>query len=336
MIITRTPFRISFFGGGTDYKTWYSKYGGAVLSTTINKYCYISSRMLPPFFEYRYLIRYRLREEKKLISEIEHPAVRACLEFMRLNSGIEMVHTSDIPARSGVGSSSAFTVGFLHSLYALAGKIVTKRQLAREAIFIEQEMLRENVGIQDQIAVAFGGFNKIEFGPDGKFNVVPITLNGGRLEELKSHLLLFFTGISRTASEIAAEQIKRAEENKELLTKMCAMVDDAVKLLSGGRNIIEFGEMLNEAWEYKRKLSGCISNELIDGLYAKALKNGAVGGKILGAGGGGFLLIFAAPKYHDKIKKALGGILYVPFNFESLGSQVIFYSPLDGKLPYEN
>jgi dTDP-4-dehydrorhamnose 3,5-epimerase len=208
MIITRTPFRISFFGGGTDYPVWYRENGGAVLSTTINKYCYINCRYLPPFFNMKYLIRYSTREETKTIEEIMHPAVRECLHFMNIDQGIEMVHTSDIPARSGIGSSSSFTVGLLSSLYSLTGRMATKRKLAREAIHIEQNMIRESVGSQDQVIVAFGGLNKIEFGGDQEFYVYPVTIGNGKIESLQDHLMLFFTGFSRNASDIAAKQIR--------------------------------------------------------------------------------------------------------------------------------
>ena len=330
MIITRTPLRISFFGGGTDYPVWYKEKGGVVLSTTINKYCYISCRYLPPFFPHKYLIRYSAREAVKAISEIKHPSVRECLEFLKIDKGIEMVHTSDIPARSGVGSSSAFTVGFLSALYALAGKIVTKRQLARDAINIEQNFIKENVGSQDQVAVAFGGLNKIEFGGDTEFYVSPITLNKEKKDLLQSHLMLFFTGFSRNASDVAAEQIRKTSEKNKELQLLREMVDAAIDILnSNSDNIAGFGKLLHESWQIKRSLTSKISTDGIDNIYEAACKAGAIGGKLLGAGGGGFILLFAEPAVQPKIKEKLKDLIYVPVSFENLGSQVIMYSTQD-------
>lgn len=216
MIITKTPFRISFFGGGTDYPVWYEKNGGSVLSTTINKYCYILCRYLPQFFSYKYRIRYTLREETRTIEEIKHPSVRECLKFLDIKEGVEMVHTSDLPAMSGIGSSSAFTVCFLHSLYALIGKIVNKRQLALDAIHVEQDLIKENVGSQDQTAAAFGGLNRIDFGGESKIAVQPITISQNKLDLLQNNLMLFFTGFSRTASTIAGEQIKQTPSKERI------------------------------------------------------------------------------------------------------------------------
>lgn len=328
MIITRTPFRISFFGGGTDYPLWYRKYGGSVLSTTINKYCYISCRYLPPFFDVKYLIRYSNREAVKHLSEINHPSVRECLTFSQVEKGIEMVHTSDIPAQSGVASSSAFTVGFLHALHALKGEIVTKRQLGREAIHVEQNMIGENVGSQDQVAVSFGGFNRIDFGGESDFYVTPITLVKERIDELQAHMLLFFTGFSRNASVIAAEQIKNTPQKTNELTTMQSLVNEAINVFRCNSDITEFGRLLDESWRLKRSLTDLITTDAIDEMYDIALKNGAIGGKILGAGGGGFLLIFAPPERHTVIKEKIG-LLHVPFEFENLGSQIILYSSQD-------
>jgi len=330
MIITRTPLRISFFGGGTDYPLWYKENGGAVLSTTINKYCYINCRYLPPFFNYKYRIRYVEREETQDVSEIKHPSVRECLKFINIEHGIEMVHTSDIPARSGVGSSSAFTVGFLHALNALKGKMITKRQLARDAINVEHNLIKENVGTQDQVAVAFGGLNKIEFGGEDEFYVHPITIPKEKIELLQSHLMLFFTGFSRNASDIAGEQIKKTPALKSQLQGMQGMVDKAVDILnSDSCDIRDFGKLLHESWQIKRSLTHMISTNEIDAIYEAACKAGALGGKLLGAGGGGFILLFAEPEVQPKIKEKLRNILYVPFSFEKLGSQVIMYSTQD-------
>lgn len=330
MIITRTPFRISFFGGGTDYPAWYKENGGAVLSTTINKYCYISCRYLPPFFDYKYRIRYSMREETQSISEIKHPSVRECLKFLNIDKGIEMVHTSDIPARSGVGSSSAFTVGFLHSLHALKGKIVTKRQLAREAIDIEQNIIKENVGSQDQVATAFGGLNKIEFGGEQEFYVYPITVSNGKLALLQDHLMLFFTGFSRYASDVAGEQIKKISEKKKELQLMKEMVDEAINILNGGTDdITDFGNLLHESWKIKKGLTKLITTSEIDNIYERVINAGAMGGKLVGAGGGGFILLFAKPELQPRIKEELQNLVYVPFRFDSLGTQVIMYSTQD-------
>jgi len=330
MIITRTPLRISFFGGGTDYPLWYKKNGGAVLSTTINKYCYINCRYLPPFFNHKYRIRYVEREETQNVSEIKHPSVRECLKLINVEHGIEMVHTSDIPARSGVGSSSAFTVGFLHALNALKGKMITKRQLARDAINVEHNLIKENVGAQDQVAVAFGGLNKIEFGGEDEFYVHPITIPKERIELLQSHMMLFFTGFSRNASDIAGEQIKKTPELKNQLRGMQEMVDKAVEILnSSSCDIRDFGRLLHESWQIKRSLTHMISTDEIDNIYTIARSAGALGGKLLGAGGGGFVLIFAEPQLQAGIKEKLNKILNVPFSFEKLGSQVIMYSTQD-------
>ena len=326
MIISRTPFRISFFGGGTDYPAWYMENGGAVLSTTIDKYCYINCRYLPPFFAYNYLIRYVLREETKTIAKIKHPSVKECLKFLNINRGIEMVHTADIPALSGIGSSSAFTVGFLNSLYALKGQMITKRQLASDAIHVEQDLIKENVGSQDQTAAAFGGFNKIDFGGKEKILVQPITINEEKLNLLQDHLMLFFTGYSRNASDIAAEQIKQTPSKDKELRVMREMVDEAIDILNGSPDdIYDFGRLLNETWQLKRSLTHLVSNNQIDDIYGQALKAGAIGGKLCGAGGGGFILFFVPPEKQKNVKDSLK-LLHVPFRFENLGSQIIFHN----------
>jgi D-glycero-alpha-D-manno-heptose-7-phosphate kinase len=330
MIITRTPFRISFFGGGTDYPVWYRENGGAVLSSTINKYCYISTRYLPPFFDYAYRIRYSVREETKTIPEIRHPSVRECLKALDVAKGIEMVHTSDIPAQSGIGSSSSFTVGFLNTLYALTGKMVTKRQLAMKAIDIEQNVIKENVGSQDQVAATFGGFNKIEFGGPKEFYVYPITIGTEKTEHLQQCLMLYFTGFSRNASDVAGEQIRITPSKKIELKLMAEMVDEAIGILNGkAEGFRDFGKLLHETWKIKRGLTNLISNDILDEMYETAIRAGALGGKLLGAGGGGFLLLFALPEDQPKVREAMKRLLYVPFRLESLGSQTIMYSIQD-------
>ncbi|MFH1248101.1 MAG: kinase [Candidatus Omnitrophota bacterium] len=327
MIISKTPFRISFFGGGTDYPAWYKANRGAVLSTTIDKYCYITLRYLPPFFEHKHRIVYSLIENVKSVNEIRHPVVRALLKLFKVNKGIEIHHDGDLPARSGLGSSSAFTVGMLNSLHALKGKIISNTELAKQAIYLERDVLKENVGSQDQVAVAYGGFNKIIFLNDHNFRVEPMTLQKERVEELQSHFMLVFTGLSRFASEIAADQIKKTSHNKKELTIMRRMVDQAVDILNSNTNLSEFGKLLHESWLIKKSLSDKISNSVIDGLYARARRNGAIGGKILGAGGGGFMLLFVAPEKRKQLKQALKNFLEVKFTFESEGSQIIYYNP---------
>jgi D-glycero-alpha-D-manno-heptose-7-phosphate kinase len=330
MIISRTPFRMSFFGGGTDYNNWFRDHSGAVLATTIDKYCYITCRYLPPFFEHKSRIIYsKMEHVRQSINEIDHPAVREVLRFLKVHEGIEIHHDGDLPARTGLGSSSSFTVGLLNCLYALKGEMVTKERLAREAIFVEQDMIKENVGCQDQTLAAYGGFNLIEFGGSNHLRVVPVTIPAEKLNSLQDHLMLFFTGFSRTASAIAATQIKNIPHKKVELGRMHEMVKEAVEILNG-RDLLKFGHLLNESWKLKRSLSDKISSTHIDDLYATALRAGAVGGKLLGAGGGGFVLLFVEPGKKDKVRKALKSLLEVPIKFENLGSQIIFYQPESG------
>ena len=327
MIISRTPFRLSFFGGGTDYPIWYRENGGAVLATTINKYCYITCRYLPPFFEHRSRIVWSLIERVKDITEIQHPSVRETLAFMNIKEGVEIHHDGDLPARSGLGSSSSFTVGIIHVLYALKGIMPSKRQLALDAIHIEQERLKENVGSQDQISAAFGGFNRIDFDVEGDFRVSPIILPKERLQFLQDYLMLFFTGLSRTASEIAGEQIRTTPKKKQELSTMYQMVDEAINVLISNADLSEFGKLLHETWQLKRSLTNRISTPQIDEIYETARRAGAIGGKLLGAGGGGFIIFFVRPEEQHKVKEALKHLLYVPFRFESSGSRIIFYDP---------
>jgi len=330
MIISRTPFRISFFGGGTDYPAFYEENGGAVLSTSINKYCYVMCRYLPPFFDCNYRIRYRKQEEVQSIPEIKHPSVRECLNFVNLDRGVEMQHNADLPAMSGLGSSSAFTVGLLNALYALKGEMRTKRQLALDAIHVEQDIIKENVGSQDQTVAAFGGFNKIEFGGPQKIMVYPVTIEQDKLDSLQKHLMLFFTGFPRNASEIAGEQIRKTPENKAELETMMEMVDEAINILNGSKDMLmDFGRLLHETWKIKRSLTPHITNSFIDEVYEAAMEAGAVGGKLLGAGGGGFILFFVEPELQYNVKEKLKKLLYVPFKFQNLGSQIIYYAPED-------
>ena len=328
MIITKTPFRISFFGGGTDYPDWYKLHGGAVLATTIDKYCYISLRQLPPFFEHKHRIVYSKIENVQDIQEIEHPAVRAVMQWAGVSRGLEIHHDGDLPARSGLGSSSSFTVGLIHALKALDGLNFSKRQLAKNSIDIEQTLIGESVGSQDQISAAYGGFNRIDFHRDNTFTVESLILTAKRSQELHSHLMLCFTGFSRIASQIAKSKIDNLSKRETELHKMREMVDEGIYILQNNEGRIEdFGKLLNASWQYKRSLSDQVSTPEIDALYALAIKAGAIGGKILGAGGGGFMLIFAKPEKHHAIREALSGLVHVPFNFENSGSRVVLYEP---------
>lgn len=328
MIISRTPFRISFFGGGTDYPTWFRDHGGAVLATTIDKYCYISVRVLPPFFAHRYRIVYSIVENVMEISEIQHPAARAVLQWNGNHDGLEIHHDGDLPARSGLGSSSAFTVGLINAVKALDGRLVSKEELARDAIHIEQCLLREPVGSQDQISAAFGGFNRITFCPNDSFELQPIVLPKPRQDELREHLLLFFSGISRFSADVAKEKIENMHNRHAELTAMHQMVDEAIGILrSPATPITEFGELLHESWLLKKRLADRVSTASIDDVYETARRAGAIGGKVLGAGGGGFLLFFAPPDKHEAIRRALDKLIHVPFNLENAGSRIVLYQP---------
>ncbi len=327
MIISRTPFRISFFGGGTDYPAWYRKHGGSVLVTSIDKYCYLTCRHLPPFFEHKIRVVYSKIDHGQTVDDIGHPAVRAVMRHLQLDHGIEIHHDGDLPARSGMGSSSSFTVGLLHALYALKGQMPCKRQLAEEAIIIEQEKLKETVGSQDQASTAYGGLNHITFLQNGSFTVTPITVPNVRVHELNSHLMLFYTGIKRTASNVADSFVHNLESRKRQLRIMKDLVDESIALLNSPDDICGFGELLNEAWEVKRKLSTKVSNVEVDELYDAALSAGALGGKLTGAGGGGFLLLFVPPDRQTKVREQLNKLIHVPFQFEFSGSQIIFLDP---------
>lgn len=328
MLITRTPLRISFFGGGTDYPAWYNEHGGMVLSTTIDKYSFITCRYLPPFFEYKYLIKYSIIEKVNTIGEIQHPSVRESVSFLKLKQGIEVAYTSDVPAMSGLGSSSAFTVGLLHALYALQGRVVTKRQLALDAIHVEQARIKEHVGSQDQVASAFGGLNKIVFRNEEVFQVYPLTITPKRARALQDNLMLFFTGISRRASDVAKEQVRVIKQKQSDFTKLAQIVEEAERILvHPSTSLHEFGRLLHESWLVKRSLTDKITTPFIDGIYETARRAGAIGGKLLGAGGGGFMLFYVPAEKQGAVRKALKKLLYVPFSFERTGSQLIHYAP---------
>jgi D-glycero-alpha-D-manno-heptose-7-phosphate kinase len=324
MIICRTPMRVSFFGGGTDYPTWYRQHGGAVLATTIDKYSYITLRYLPPFFEHKYSLVYSRIEHRKQLDDIEHPSIREVIRYMKIDRGLEIHHDADLPARSGMGSSSAFTVGLLHALYALTGRMATKHHLATESVEIEQNVLKEAVGSQDQVQAAYGGFNHVTFQPNGEIVVMPVTVSRERLDELTSHLMLFYTGIKRTASTIANTFINNMDEKRRHLRIMNDLVLESRTILNGTHNITGFGELLHEAWQTKRSLSPQVTNSEVDSLYEEARRAGAIGGKLTGAGGGGFLLLFVPPERQRNVREQLSKLIHVPFGFEFFGSQVIF------------
>ena len=328
MIITRTPFRISFFGGGTDYPDWYREHGGAVLATTIDKYCYITCRRLPPFFEHKHRIVYSFIENVQSNDEIIHPAVKAVFNWASVVEGLEIHHDGDLPARSGLGSSSAFTVGLANALYALRGEMVSQKVLATDALHIEQKIIGENVGSQDQVSAAFGGFNRIEFGRDDSFHVAPVILPNLRKAELRDHLMLCFTGVSRIADAIAKSKIANFRIREVELLRMREMVDEAVTILcSRDVPIEDFGKLLDLSWKCKRSLSEKVTTPEIDEIYEAAIEAGAIGGKILGAGGGGFMLLFARPNRHAAIRERLKTLVHVKFDFENTGSRVVLYQP---------
>jgi D-glycero-alpha-D-manno-heptose-7-phosphate kinase len=326
MIISRAPYRISFFGGGTDYPDWYRVNGGSVLSTSINKYSYITCRYLPQFFDYKYRIRYYKREEVNCIEEIQHPVIRECLKMLNIQEGLDIVHHGDLPAQSGIGSSSSFTVGLLQALYALKGKMPTKRQLAIDAMKVEQEILKEAVGSQDQIASAFGGLNRIEFGGKEEFRVQPMIIKQERLEKFEQSLVLVFTGMIRSASELAQEQIKNIEHNVNKLKIAQESVDQAIEILHGEGDMDEMGILLRSQWEIKKSFSQGITNTKIDQIYNAGINAGALGGKLLGAGGGGFMLFYVDNRNRKKLLESMKSLVQVPFNFESIGSQIIYHA----------
>lgn len=333
MIISKTPFRISLFGGGSDYPIYYRENPGAVLSTSIDKFCYVQCRYLPSIFKHNYRIIYSEKEDVCDINQIDHPSVRECLRFMNMEKQrVEIIHTSDIQSMSGLGTSSAFTVGLLKGLYALNRKLISKKELAENAIHVEQDMVQENVGSQDQIIASYGGFNKIEFNDKG-FSVNPMTISKNTLHELENSLLLFYTGFSRKASEIAKEQIKNTHNKIEELKRMRKMVYCAMDILNRNdeRNdfVYRFGTLLDESWKIKRTLSSKITNEEIDNIYENAIETGAIGGKLAGAGGGGCLLLCVKPEDQNNVIEKMRklGLIEIPFKFSNEGSRIIYYDP---------
>jgi len=328
MVITSTPLRISFFGGGTDYPVWYREQGGSVLSTAIDKRCYITCRYLPPFFEYHSRISYSRVENVAKNENIQHPSVRACLQHLKIGEGVEIHHIADLPARTGLGTSSAFTVGLLLGLYAMKGQMRDKHSLAKEAIHVEQELLGEAVGAQDQVAAAYGGFNRINFHTDGLIETTRVLTSESRLKNLEQHLALYFTGFSRTASEIAQDQLRLTPHKKNELKAMLQLVDEAEEIISNpNRPLDEFGKLLHESWKIKRTLTPKITTSDIDEIYQAGLDAGALGGKLLGAGGGGFMLFYVPPEKREALRARLKHLLCVPFAFSNRGSHVVVYEP---------
>ena len=322
MIISKTPYRISFFGGGSDYPNWFNRYTGKVLSTTINKHIYISCRFLPNFFNHKYRIVWSKIENVKNVNQIEHLAVKNLLKHLKFNKGLEIHYDGDLPARSGMGSSSCFTVGLMKALEEIKERNISKKYLAQKSIYFEQKIMNEIVGSQDQIAASYGGFNKITF-KKNNFRLKKIK-NNKSIQKLENNLVLIYTGIHRTAHKIAASYTKKLTTEKKIyINKIISLVDEGEKLINSG-NIDGFGELLNNAWHLKKKLSNSITNKKIDQLYQLLIKNGAMGGKLLGAGGGGFLLMYVEKKFRKKFLKKLPNLINIPFKFSSEGSKIIF------------
>lgn len=327
MIITKTPFRMSFFGGGTDMEDYFKENGGAVLSTTIDKYCYVNVRHLPRFFEYSTELSYAKTERVKETEEIEHPLIRNAMKMLDMHE-LRIIYEADLPARSGLGTSSSFAVGMLMAFYALKGKYADKKKLADEAIYLERVLCNEAGGWQDQIAAAYGGLNKIIFNSDG-YEVHPIIISPERKKQLNDNLIMVFTGFTRFSSEIQKVNNKTSFEEKKIqLEKMYKMVDQAEKILiDKNQDLDDFGRLLDESWKLKKQTGKGITTNAIDELYEKGIKAGALGGKLLGAGGGGFLVFYVQPEKQKAVKEAMKDLLHIPFKFENNGATVIHYSP---------
>jgi D-glycero-alpha-D-manno-heptose-7-phosphate kinase len=327
MIIAKTPFRMSFFGGGTDMESFFRAHGGAVLSTTIDKYCYVTVRHLPRFFDYSTHLTYSRAEYVNDVEEIEHPAIRNAMKMMDMHE-IRLIYEADLPARSGLGTSSSFAVGMLNAFYALKGKYADKKKLADEAIYLERVLCGEAGGWQDQIAASFGGLNRIQFNKDGTYDVRPVIISPERKQQFNDNLLMFFTGFTRFSSDVQkANAVGYAEKQKQLL-EMYALVDEAEKVLvDKQRDLDEFGTLLDRTWKLKRQTGGAITTDSIDRIYERGVAAGALGGKLLGAGGGGFLVFYVQPEKRDEVKEAMKDLLHVPFRFENGGTQIIHYSP---------
>lgn len=326
MIITQTPFRMSFFGGGTDIEEYFREYGGAVISTTFDKYCYVTVRHLPPFFEYSTDITYSRSERVTDVEDIEHPAIRNAMKMLDMHE-LRLTYDADLPARSGLGTSSSFAVGMLNAFYALKGKYADKKKLADDAIYLERTLCGEAGGWQDQIAAAFGGLNRIEFTENG-YEVLPIVISPERKRLLNDNLLLFFTGFTRFSSDIQKANSTDKETRVAKLREMYSLVNEAEKILTSKQtDLDDFGRLLHHTWELKRTTGSAVSTTEVDALYERGLAAGALGGKLLGAGGGGFMLFYVRPEYRESVLRAMSDLLYIPFQFETGGSRVIHYAP---------
>ncbi len=325
MVITKTPFRMSFFGGGTDVETYFKERGGSVLSTTFDKYCYVNVRHLPPFFEYQSELVYSRTERVCAVEEIRHPAIRNAMQMMDMHD-LRLTYEADLPARSGLGTSSSFAVGMLKAFYALKGKYVDKKKLADEAIYLERCLCAEAGGWQDQIAASYGGLNKITFHEEG-YEVNPVIISPERKKYLNKNLMLFFTGFTRFSADIQAQNLDISRERFLILNEMQALVEEAERILTdNARNIADFGRLLNDTWKLKRGTGLGISTSEVDEIYQRGIEAGALGGKLLGAGGGGFLLFYVEPEFQSQVKEVMEPLLHIPFKFENNGTQVLYYT----------
>lgn len=327
MIITKTPFRMSFFGGGTDMESYFKENGGAVLSTTFDKYCYVTVRHLPRFFNYKTHLTYSKMEYVNDYDEIKHPAIREAMRMLDMHE-LRLTYESDLPAKSGLGTSSSFAVGMLNAFYALKGKYADKKKLADEAIYLERELCHEAGGWQDQIAASYGGFNRINFGPDG-YEVLPVIVSPERKKQLNYNLLMFFTGFTRFSSDVQkVNRVSFTEDRWSILQQMCLLTDEAELILTDkNRDLDDFGRLLGATWRLKRRTGACVSTDHIDRLYTRGIEAGALGGKLLGAGGGGFLVFYVQPGKQEAVKRAMLDLMYIPFKFENGGTQVVHYTP---------
>lgn len=329
MIITRTPLRISFFGGGTDYPQYFRQHGGETLITAIDKSVFVTVHPLADLFDHKLQVHYSRVESVRSLDEIQITVVRETLRHLGVDRGVEIHLVGDLPARTGLGTSSATTVGLLNALHGHRGLIASATQLAEEAVHIEQEVLGELVGSQDQYSAALGGFRHLKFGIDGKVTADPVILPPGRLQDLENSLLLFYSGVQRNAAVVLEEQIQKTSAGKldEQLSRMRQQVGEGLSILCSGAPLADFGLLLHEAWQSKRTLSSQVSNRWIDEIYERARNAGALGGKLLGAGGGGFLLLYVEPDQTQSVRSALVDLHEVRFQFESSGSRTIFYTP---------
>ena len=326
MIITKTPFRMSFFGGGTDMENYFRENGGAVLSTTFDKYCYVNVRHLPRFFDYSTELSYSKTERVTSVEEIKHPAIRNAMKMLDMHE-IRLTYEADLPARSGLGTSSSFAVGMLNAFYALKGKYADKKKLADEAIYLERNLCQEAGGWQDQIAASFGGFNRINFNADG-YEVLPVIISPERKKQLNENLMMFFTGFTRFSSDVQKANALGKNNKEKQLGEMFALVDEAEKVLTNkASNLDEFGRLLDYTWKLKRQTGAAVSTNSIDEFYEKGIKAGALGGKLLGAGGGGFLVFYVRPEHQNSVKNAMNNLMHIPFRFEDGGTRVIHYTP---------